>query len=110
VAAVIDQVLRNVYAAPVLDAKWKSPGKIELQHPGGPSARIDEVSGLQIAKIVIIFLFGVVFYFGIAGLKSGEIRSRGYKFHRDEDPIGYWFTILVSLGGPVAIIYVLLTR
>jgi len=62
------------------------------------------------AKIVIIFLLGVVFYCGIVGLKSGEIRSRGYKFHRDENPIGYWFTILVSLVGPVAIAYVLLTR
>ncbi len=63
-----------------------------------------------IAKIVIIFLFAVVFYFGIAGLKSGETKSRGYKFKRDEDPVGYWFTILISFVGPVAIIYLLLTR
>ena len=63
-----------------------------------------------IAKIVIIFLFAVVFYYGIVGPKSGEIRSRGYKFHRDENPVGYWFSILISLVGPVAIIHVLLNR
>lgn len=64
----------------------------------------------SIATIVIIFLSAVVFYFGIAGLKSGETKSRGYKFKRDENPIGYWFTILISLVGPVAITYLLLTR
>ena len=63
-----------------------------------------------LAKIVIILLFLVVFYCGVAGLRSGEIRSRGYKFNRDEQPIGYWFTILITLLGPVAIIYLLLTR
>jgi len=63
-----------------------------------------------VAKIVIILLFAVIFYFGIAGLKSGEIKSRGYEFKRDDNPIGYWLTILISLVGPLAIIYVLLTR
>lgn len=63
-----------------------------------------------IARIVIILLFSLVFYFGIAGLKSGEIRSRGYKFDRNENPLGYWFTVLTSLVGPVAIMYLMLTR
>jgi hypothetical protein len=63
-----------------------------------------------IAKTFIILVFLVVFYCGIAALKSGEIRSRGYKFYRDENPIGYWFTVLITLVGPVAIIYLLLTR
>ena len=63
-----------------------------------------------IGRIVVILLFSLVFYFGIRGLKSGEIRSRGYKFHRDENPLGYWFTVLISLVGPVAIIYLILTR
>lgn len=65
---------------------------------------------LLIGRIVIILLFLLVFYFGIAGLKSGEIRSRGYTFKRDENPLGYWFTVLVFLVGPLAIIYVMLTR
>jgi len=68
------------------------------------------MSRLLSAKIVIIFLSAVVFYFGVVGLKSGEIKSRGYKFHRDENPIGYWSTVLITLVGPVAIIYILLTR
>ena len=38
-----------------------------------------------IGRIVVILLFSLAFYFGIAGLKSGEIRSRGYKFNRDEN-------------------------
>ena len=63
-----------------------------------------------IAKIVIIFLFAVVSYFGIVGLRSGEIKSRGYKFKRDDSPVGYWFTVLTSIVGPVVITYVLLTR
>jgi hypothetical protein len=63
-----------------------------------------------IGRIVIVLLFLVVFYFGIAGLKSGEIRSRGYTFKRDENPLGYWFAILISLVGPLAIIYLILTR
>jgi hypothetical protein len=63
-----------------------------------------------IGRIVVILLFSLVFYFGIAGLKSGEIRSRGYKFNRDENPLGYWFTVLTSLVGPAAIIYLMLTR
>ena len=63
-----------------------------------------------IAKIFIIFMFLLIFYFGIAALKSGEIRSRGHKFNRDDDPVGYWFTVLITLLGPVAIIYLLLTR
>ena len=63
-----------------------------------------------IAKIFILLLFLLVFYYGIAALKSGEIRSRGHKLNRDENPIGYWFTVLISLVGPLAIIYLLLTR
>jgi hypothetical protein len=61
-------------------------------------------------RIVVILLSSLVFYFAIAGLKSGEIRSRGYKFKRGENPLGYWFTVLISLAGPLAIIYLMLTR
>jgi hypothetical protein len=61
-------------------------------------------------RIVVILLSALVFYFGIVGLKSGEIRSRGYKFNGDENPLGYWFTVLISLVGPVVIIYLMLTR
>jgi hypothetical protein len=63
-----------------------------------------------IARIVIVLGFLLVLYYGIAALRTGEIRSRGYKFHRDEDPIGYWFTVLITLVGPVVIIYLMLTR
>ncbi len=63
-----------------------------------------------IGRIVVILLSSLVVYFGIIGLKSGEIRSRGYKFKRDEDPLGYWFTVLITLVGSAAIIYLMLTR
>jgi len=63
-----------------------------------------------IGRLVVILLSSLIFYFGIAGLKSGEIRSRGWKFNRDENFLGYWFTVLTSLAGPVAIIYLMLTR
>jgi hypothetical protein len=63
-----------------------------------------------IGRIVVILLFSLVFYFGIARLKSGKIRSRGYTINREENPLGYWFTVLISLVGPVAIIYLMLTR
>ena len=63
-----------------------------------------------IGRIVVILLSSLVFYFGIAGLRSSEIRSRGYKFKRDENPLGYWFTVSTSLVGPVVIIYLMLTR
>ena len=63
-----------------------------------------------IGRIIVILLFSLVFYFGIAGLRFREIRSRGYKFKRDENPLGYWFTVLTSLVGPVVIIYLMLTR
>jgi hypothetical protein len=63
-----------------------------------------------IGRVVVILLSSLIFCFGIAGLKSGEIRSRGYKFKRDKSPLGYWFTVLTSLVGPVAIIYLMLTR
>jgi hypothetical protein len=63
-----------------------------------------------IARIFIILIFLLVFYYGIAALKAGQIRSRGYKFNRDEDAIGYWFTVLITLVGPVVIIYLMLTR
>jgi hypothetical protein len=65
---------------------------------------------LLLARVVVILLSSLVFYFAIAGLKSGEMRSRGYKFHRDENPVGYRFTVLTSLVGPAAIIYLMLTR
>ena len=63
-----------------------------------------------IGRILVILFFSLVFYFGIAGLKSGEILSRGYKFNRDENPLGYWFTVMTSLVVIVAIIYQMLTR
>jgi threonine/homoserine/homoserine lactone efflux protein len=63
-----------------------------------------------LARIFLILGFLLIFYFGISGLRSGEIRSRGYKFKRDENPIGYWMTVLVTLVGPVAIIYLLVTK
>ncbi len=59
-----------------------------------------------IGRIVVILLF----YLGIVGLRSGEIRSKGYKFTRDDNPLGYWFTVVTSLVGPVVIIYLILTR
>lgn len=65
---------------------------------------------LLLGRMVVILLSALVFYFGIAGLKSGEIRSRGYKLHRDENPLGYWFTVLISLAGSVAITYLMATR
>jgi succinate dehydrogenase/fumarate reductase cytochrome b subunit len=63
-----------------------------------------------IARLFIILIFLLVFYHAIAALRTGEIRSRGYKFNRDESPIGYWFTVLITLVGPVLIIYLMLTR
>jgi hypothetical protein len=63
-----------------------------------------------IGRTIVILLSSLVFYFAIAGLKSGEIRSRGYMFKREDNPFGYWFTILTSLVGPVVIIYLMLTR
>ena len=63
-----------------------------------------------IGRIIVILLFSLVFYLGIAGLRSREIRSKGYKFKRDENPFGYWFTVLTSLVGPVVIIYLMLIR
>jgi hypothetical protein len=63
-----------------------------------------------IARIVIILGFLLVLYYGIAALKTGEIRSRGYKFDRDEDPVGYWLSVLIALVGPVVIIYLIITR
>ena len=85
-------------------------GKIALQASGAARMEGDEMSRLQIAKMVVIFLFAVVFYCGLRGLRSGEIRSRGYKFHREKNPLGYWSTMLITLLGPVVIIYLLLTR
>jgi hypothetical protein len=52
----------------------------------------------------------IILYFGVAALRSGEIRSRGYTFTRDDAPLGYWFTVLVHLVGPMAIMYLMLTR
>jgi hypothetical protein len=62
------------------------------------------------ARIVIASLCLIAFGFGIAALRSGEIRSRGYKFRRDDSPLGYWFAVLVNLAGPVVIIYLIFTR
>jgi hypothetical protein len=72
--------------------------------------RLDGMPRFLIARIFIILIFLLVFYSGIAALKTGEIRSRGYKFNRDEDPIGYWFTVLITIVGPAVIIYLMLTR
>ena len=66
--------------------------------------------GFFIARAIAILLFLLILYFGVSSLQSGETRSRGYKFTRDENPIGYWFTVLISLAGPIAIIYLLVTR
>jgi len=63
-----------------------------------------------IGKFIVIILSLFIFYCGIAALRAGEIRSRGHKFKRDEEPLGYWFTALVTLVGPIAIIYLFLTR
>ena len=61
-------------------------------------------------RLVVVLLSSIVFYSGAAALRSGEIRSRGVLFNRDDDPLGYWFTVLVSLIGSVVIIYLTLTR
>ena len=82
-------------------------GKSKLVHPSRAELKMPK---LLFGRIVVILLSAVVFYFGIAGLKSGETRSRGYTFNRDENPLGYWFTILISLFGPLAIIYLMVTR
>jgi hypothetical protein len=68
------------------------------------------VNNYLIAKIFLVLLFLIIFYCGIAALRSGEIRSRGHKFNRNDDPLGYWFSVLITLVGPIAIIYLLLTR
>lgn len=68
------------------------------------------MSGFLIARTITILLFLLIFYFGVTALRSGEIKSRGHKFTRDGNPVGYWFTVLISLGGPAVIIYLLLTR
>ena len=65
---------------------------------------------LLLGRIVVIVLFLLVFYHGMVALKTGEIRSRGYKFTRDNDPLGYWFTVLVTSVGSVIIIYLMLTK
>jgi hypothetical protein len=75
-----------------------------------PNGKVDDMPRFLIARVFIILGFLLVFYYGIAALKTGEIRSRGYKFNRDEDPIGYWFTVLITLVGPAVIIYLMLTR
>ena len=61
-------------------------------------------------RMIVVLLSCLIFYFGIAGLKSGEIRSRGYKFKREESPFGYWGIILITLAGSLATIYLMLTR
>ncbi len=63
-----------------------------------------------LARIFIILIFLLVFYYGISALKTGEVRSKGFKFNRDDDPFSYWFTVFIQLVGPVAIIYLMLTR
>ena len=64
----------------------------------------------MIPRIFLILVFLLVFYFGTTALRSGEIRSRGFRLKRDENPLGYWLTVLVHIVGPVAIIYLLLTK
>ena len=63
-----------------------------------------------IGTVIVIVLSLFIFFCGIAALRVGEIRSRGHKFKRDEEPLGYWFTALVTLVGPIAIIYLFLTK
>ena len=63
-----------------------------------------------LARLILVCLFAVVFYCGVIGLFSGQIRSRGYKFTRDANPIAYWSNILLSLAGPIVVVYLLLTR
>ncbi len=62
------------------------------------------------AKIFLVFIFLAIFCSGIAALRSGKIRSRGHRFDRDEDPVGYWLTVIVTLAGPIVIVYLLFTR
>ena len=69
-----------------------------------------EVPKFLIGRTVVILLSSLIFYFGIVGLKSGEIRSRGIKFNRSANPLGYWLTVIINLVGPAAIIYLMLTR
>ena len=63
-----------------------------------------------IGRIVVILLCSLVFYLGITGLKSGETRSRGFKYTRRDNPVGYWFAVMISLAAPVVIVYLILTR
>ncbi len=60
-------------------------------------------------RVVVVSLSFVVFCFGVASLRSGKITSRGHTFKRDDNPLGYWFTVLVHLVGPAAITYLRLT-
>jgi hypothetical protein len=74
------------------------------------NGRLEDMPRFLIARIFIVLIFLLVFYNGISALKTGEIRSRGHKFNRDEAPVGYWFTVLITLVGPVVIIYLMITR
>lgn len=61
-------------------------------------------------RAVVVLPFSIVFCYGVAGLRSGKIRSRGHLFDRDDTPLGYWFAVIISLVGPIVIIYLVLTR
>lgn len=61
-------------------------------------------------RAVVVLLFSIVFCYGLAALRSGQTRSRGYLLKRDDNPLGYWFAVIISLVGPIVIIYLMLTR
>jgi hypothetical protein len=61
-------------------------------------------------RAVVVLLFAIVFCYGLASLRSGQTRSRGHLFTRDDNPLGYWISVIVSLVGPIVIIYLVLTR
>jgi hypothetical protein len=48
------------------------------------------------ARIFVILIFLLVFYYGIAVLKTGETRSRGYEFNRDKT--------LSAIGSPLRLL------
>jgi hypothetical protein len=61
-------------------------------------------------RAVIVVLCAILFGCGLASLRSGETRSRGRRFTRDENPLGYWLSVILSLVAPPVITYLVLTR